>query len=210
MSSRLKQLEDGIVAQGLSPLTTQQSEQLLAYTALLVQWSKAFNLTAVSGEENMLRRHVLDSLSVLPYLKGHRILDVGSGAGLPGIPLAVVCPHHAFVLVDSREKRVHFLRTVIQKLGLPNVSAVCGRIEAVTDEEGFSTILSRAFAPLPTFISITSHLLAPDGVWCAMTGQVVDFEQSCADLPVTLIEQSPLFVPGEDKARHVVVVGKKT
>lgn len=210
MTSLAQGLEKGVADLGLPPLVSTQIEQLLAYSRLLVEWSKAFNLTAVTGEENVLRRHILDSLSVLPYLRGNRFLDVGTGAGLPGIPLAITRPDDCFVLVDSREKRVHFLRIVIQKLGVSNVSAVCGRVESFGDEAGFSTILSRAFAPLPTFISMTSHLLAPDGVWCAMTGQVVDFEQSCGDLPVTLIEQSPLCIPGEDKARHVVVVGKKT
>ena len=208
MSSLQSQLAEGVAQMGLEALTAQQLSALERYVFLLEQWGKVFNLTATANQSDMISRHVLDSLSILPYLQGARILDVGSGAGLPGIPLAVALGTKSFVLVESREKRIHFLNTVIRSLQLSNVSVLPNRVEKCSDTEGFHTIMARAFAPLDRFVAMTTHLLAPDGVWCAMTGADVQVSAETLGPDYQVVEQTALAVPGQDKRRQIVVVKK--
>lgn len=130
---------------GAGDFSEEQLEKFVQYVYLLNKWNKAYNLTAVRDPEEMLVKHILDSLAVGKFLEGDRFIDVGTGPGLPGIPLAIMFPEKHFVLLDSLGKRIQFLRTVLRELGLTNVTLVLGRVEDYYDEEGFDGVLSRAF-----------------------------------------------------------------
>jgi 16S rRNA (guanine527-N7)-methyltransferase len=199
-----QELEAGMSALG-QPMDESQGQALIDYLELLLEWNKVYNLTAVREAEQMVSRHLLDSLSILPYLEGDRILDVGSGAGLPGIPLSVMQPARAFVLNDCLGKRVKFLRHLVQKLGLKRVTVEHCRVEEASTEEPFLCITARAFSSLEQLVDKTTHLCAPGGCWLFMTGKEVSLEHASATIEST----HRLHVPGEVAQRHVVVVRKK-
>ena len=159
-------LETGLASLGLNT----PAEAFLNYLNLLNTWNQAYNLTAGRDPAAMISRHVLDSLAVLPWLEGQRILDVGSGAGLPGIPLAIARPEVNVVLLDSNGKKTRFLQEVKRSLSLNNVTVVQARAENYQDPAGFDTVVSRAFTNLDQFIAWTQHLLKPQGLWLAMKG----------------------------------------
>lgn len=177
---------------------------LARYLALLDKWNAAYNLTAVRDPAAMVTRHILDSLAVLPWLRGRRILDVGTGAGLPGIPLALACRERRFVLLDSNGKKTRFVTQALLALGLDNAEVVKARVEGYRAEDGFATILSRAFAGLADFVAATRHLLAPGGRWLALKGARPEAELAGlpADVRVTGVHR--LNVPGLRAERHLV------
>lgn len=178
--------------------------KLLAYRDLVVRWNRVHNLTAVRDPEAMLAYHLLDSLSVSPYLHGDRVLDVGSGAGLPGIPLAVVNPQRRFVLLDASSKRVRFLRQVSVELELENVEAVHERIERYRPDAPFATVTSRAFASLADFAGAACGLLAAGGHMLAMKGRCPEEELQALPSGIRLHAIYELKVPGLDAQRHLI------
>ena len=182
---------------------------LIQYLLLLSRWNKAFNLTAIKHPETMLTRHLLDSLAMAPYLSGEKFLDVGTGAGLPGVPLAIVNPHREFDLLDSNGKKIRFLFQVRTQLGLKNVQEVQQRVEERTVSPGYEGVLSRAFASLVDMVQSTQHLLASGGKYYAMKGKVPHAELKV--LPKGYIVEAvvKLVVPGLDEERHLIVIEKK-
>ncbi|MEJ2361179.1 MAG: 16S rRNA (guanine(527)-N(7))-methyltransferase RsmG [Gammaproteobacteria bacterium] len=152
------------------PAASQQA--LLAYIDLLVSWNKSFNLTAIRDPRDMVNQHLLDALVALPYIKRGPVLDVGSGAGLPGLPLAIVRPDLHFCLLDSNGKKVRFIKQVAITLQLTNVDVVQSRVETFQATEPFALIVSRAFASMEEFIRLTRHLLAPTGEWLTWKGEL--------------------------------------
>jgi 16S rRNA (guanine527-N7)-methyltransferase len=186
------------------------ARRLLAYVALLQRWNSAYNLTGARQPVDIVHRHVLDSLAVRPYLRGRRILDVGSGAGLPGLVLAMACPGSRFVLLDSAGKKCRFMRHVVAKLGLPNVEVVEVRVESYAPASGFDTVISRAFASLADFVRLAGHLAGPRGRLLAMKGRLAAAE--LADVPAgwSVARTHALKVPGLDEARHLVELARTT
>ncbi len=202
-ASWAEQLAQGLQTMGLEA-DAQQQQQMLDYLALLRKWNRAFNLTAIRDPDVMVSRQLLDSLSIHRLLQGNRVLDVGSGAGLPGIPLAIMNPDRAFTLLDTNSKKTRFLNQSRLELGLENVQVEQVRVEAYQPEQLFDTITSRAFASLPDMLRLTRHLLAPAGCWLAMKGAVPEDELSTLDGFRYEIQQ--LAVPGEAGERHGVVL----
>lgn len=159
------------LAQGLEQFSMQTlSAPLAAYVRLLHKWNGAYNLTAIRSLEDMVNKHILDSLAITPWLKGHRIIDVGTGPGLPGIPLALANPDRSFVLLDSNGKKTRFLHEVQRSLDLTNIEIVSLRAEQYRPNQGFDTITSRAFSSLEQMMHWTQHLIAEEGIWLAMKG----------------------------------------
>jgi len=179
-------LESGLNALNL-PYTPEQIEQLLAFIKLIAKWNKAYNLTAVRNNEDMARLHILDSLAILPHIEGKRVIDIGTGAGLPGIPLAIFLPDVEFVLLDSNAKKTRFVQQVILELKLKNVSVLHHRVEDYQPEQGFDTVTMRAFASLPDIMKLTAHLLDAHGVLLAMKGQIPEAELAEIKAKTTLI-----------------------
>ena len=181
---------------------------LLDFVTLLVKWNAAYNLTAIRVPTDMVSKHLLDSLSVLPFLRGKRIVDVASGAGLPGIPLALSCPERHFVLLDSNGKKTRFVTHTVTTLGLRNVEVVQARAEDYRHAELFATVISRAFASLFDFMRLAGHLGAPDASFLAMKGQPPADEVQAlpAGFRATV---HPLAVPGLEARRCVVEIQKQ-
>lgn len=197
-------LEKRLKALSLST-TYEQREQYIAFVLLLAKWNKAFNLTAVRDTAMMIDRHIIDSLSIAPYLKGNRLLDVGTGAGLPGIPLAVHYPERQFTLLDSNQKKQIFVSQAAKSLGLKNVQWVCQLVQTYQATQKFSTILTRAFAPLAEMIKLCAHLLANDGQFFAMMGKTTpDLLAVPAGFQVQ--DLIKLSVPGEEGERHLAII----
>ncbi len=199
-----------ILLQGIKPLsielTDSQIDQLLAYHAMLVKWNKAYNLTAVRDPAAMIGRHLVDSLSVLPWIGKGRILDVGSGPGLPGIPLAICRPDLQVTTLDSNGKKTRFQVQVKAELGLDNLQVINGRVEAV-DEPPFDMVISRAFASLQDMLDLSGHLCAPEGVFLAMKGLYPEAEIEQIPAGYTLKESHRLELPVSDGERHLLVLG---
>ncbi|WP_018233149.1 16S rRNA (guanine(527)-N(7))-methyltransferase RsmG [Thioalkalivibrio thiocyanodenitrificans] len=177
---------------------------LSAYLLLLSRWSRAYNLTALTDPQQMVTRHLLDSLAVRPWIHGSRIADIGSGAGLPGIPLAIADPDLTVVLVETSGKKVRFQKQAILELGLDRVTAVHTRVENYRPEKPFDTVISRAFAATRDFVALAGHLAGPDGRLLAMKGR--DPKAELADLPApwTVEAVRAISVPGLSAARHLV------
>jgi len=195
-------LEAGLGKLGLA-LPAAAVAQLLAYLAELQKWNAAYNLTAIRDPAEMVTRHLLDSLSVLPWMRG-RVLDVGAGAGLPGIPLAIVRPELAVTVLDSNGKKARFMRHAARSLGLANVEVAEARVEDY-QAPGFEVIVSRAYASLAEFFAGTAHLLAPGGQWVAMKGKLDPQELAAVPARFMIRESQRLRVPGLDEDRHAVV-----
>jgi len=200
-----RRLENGAAKLGLS-LGREGRNKLLQYLALLEKWNQVYNLTAIRGGEKMVDGHLLDCLAVIPYLTGTRLLDVGSGAGFPGIPIAVARPDIQVALLDANHKKAAFLRQAVAELQLKNATVACERVEAWHAAEKFDCIISRAFAEIAEFIALTRHLLAPGGVLAAMKG-VYPFEE-IERLPpdFRLREVHAFAVPGLEAERHLVLI----
>ena len=193
-------------ALGLALADTQVAT-LERYLDLLEKWNRVYNLTAIRERSRMVTHHLLDSLAVLPHVRGPRVLDVGSGAGLPGIPLAVAGPALHVTLLESNHKKSAFLTQAVAELQLANVQVVMERVESWQPEARFDTIVSRAFAELGEFVALAGRLLAPQGVLAAMKG-VHPFEE-IERLPQGYRVQQVvrLRVPGLDAERHLVLMG---
>lgn len=200
-----QQLTAGIAALGLS-LPEGAEATLLAYLALLDKWNRVYNLTAVREAERMVSHHLLDSLAAVPHFQGETVLDVGSGGGLPGIPLAIARPELQVTLIDSIAKKTAFLLQAKAELGLANLAVVTGRVEAYRPAAGFDVITSRAFSDLKEFVTLTRHLLNPGGRWLAMKGLMP--HEEIASLPdwVRVSANTELTVPGLEAARHLIVL----
>jgi len=178
--------------------------RLLAYLGLLQRWNAAYNLSAVRDPAEMVTRHLLDSLAVAPYVRGATLADLGSGAGLPGLPLAIAAPQRQVALVDSNGKKARFLRAAVRELGLGNVRVLESRVEAV--DGAFDCITARAFTTLADMLAQGGGLLAPDGVWLALKGRFPHDELDALPPGFRVEAVVPLAVPGLDAERHVVVV----
>ena len=183
-------------------------QQLLAYLALLIKWNKAYNLTAVRNPDEMVSRHLLDSLSVAPFVAegGNRWLDVGSGGGMPGIPLAILFPDRQFTLLDSNGKKTRFLTQVKLELGLANLEVVHSRVEQYRPELSFDGITSRAFSSLADFSEWTRHLGNADARWLAMKGVHPDDELQSLPGDFSVRSCEVLKVPGCQGQRHLLIL----
>lgn len=202
-------LGDGIDALGLA-LDARQRKQLADYLALLAKWNKTYNLTAIRDPARMVTHHALDSLAVLPHLPaapGLRVLDVGSGGGLPGIPIAIARPHWRVVMVDPNHKKAAFLTQAAIELGLSHAVAYAARVEDLRSEAPFDIVISRAFADLATFASTSASHLAPHGMLVAMKG-VHPAEEISEVKDAFAVEPIAIAVPGLDAARHLVFMRK--
>jgi len=197
-------LEKRLKALDLST-TYEQREQFLAFIALLHRWNKAFNLTAVREPSQMIDRHIIDSLSIAPYLEGDRLLDVGTGAGLPGIPLSVIYLERQFTLLDSNQKKQVFVSQAVKSLDLKNVQCACTLVQTYQATQKFSTILTRAFAPLAEMIKLCAHLLANDGHFFAMLGKTTP-ELLAVPVGFQVKDLIKLSVPGEEGERHLAII----
>ena len=185
-------------------LADDQLAQLMAYQAELIKWNSAYNLTAVRDPMQMITRHLLDSLTVLPLVR-RRVLDVGAGAGLPSLVLAIADPTLIVTALDSNGKKARFMRHAVRTLGLTNVEVIEGRVETFVPEQVFDSVVSRAFASLADFFDQTAHLLAPGGQWVAMKGKLDTGELAAIPANIELRETHRLRVPGLNEDRHAVV-----
>lgn len=201
------ELQQGARELGVA-LSDQQHEQLLAYLALLIKWNRAYNLTAVRDPDEMVSRHLLDSLSVVPFVAeaGDNWLDVGSGGGMPGIPLAILFPERRFTLLDSNGKKTRFLTQVKLELKLANLEVIHNRVEAFTPEQPFSGICSRAFSSLEDFSTWTRHLGDTQTQWLAMKGVHPDDELQALPADFRLTATHVLKVPGCQGQRHLLIL----
>lgn len=206
MADLAKQLSAGLTELDISASVVQR-EQLLAYLGLMQKWNKAYNLTAVRDPQQMLIRHLLDSLAVSPYIAEGDLIDVGSGGGLPGIPLAILSPEQPITTLDSNSKKTRFQNQVRIELGLNNLEVIHGRVEELQDRR-FSQVISRAFASITDMVTLSQALLAEKGVFLAMKGRYPDAE--LAELPpqYRLQQSYELRVPGLDEERHLLVLGR--
>lgn len=187
-------------------LSDQQKQQLVAYVGLLDKWNKAYNLTSVRDPQQMLVRHILDSIVVAPHLIGSRFIDVGTGPGLPGIPLAIVMPDAHFTLLDSLGKRVRFLRQVQHELGLTNITPVQSRVEDFPAEPPFDGVISRAFASLTDMVNWCHHLPGAEGCFFALKGVRPDDEIASLPAGYRCDEVIKLQVPQLEGDRHLVIL----
>lgn len=205
--SLAQKLAKGIENSGLD-ISQEKQETLMKYLALLQKWNKVYNLTAIRNVEQMISHHLLDSLVVLPQLWPGKWLDVGCGAGLPGLVLAICRPEWEFTLLDSNSKKTSFVQQVIIELGLHNVCVRCARVEELPSNEKYDGIISRAFAETADFVKLTRHLLAEKGRWAAMKGAP---EQELQHLPGDVVVERiiPLNVSGLDAARCLVILKAK-
>lgn len=203
-------LATGLRMLGLAP---DLAPALLAYLAELVKWNAAYNLTSVRDPVDMVTRHLLDALAVLPRAADFlhddtRLLDVGSGAGLPGIPLAIARPRWQVTVLDSNGKKARFLRHAVRVLGLANVTVVEARVEHHRADHPFDAIISRALSALGEFTQTSDHLLAQNGIWLAMKGRVEPAELAPLSPGAKPLAIEPLRVPGLQEERHLVVIGR--
>jgi 16S rRNA (guanine527-N7)-methyltransferase len=201
METCQKILVSGLESLNLS-LAGDKVEQLLGFINLLEKWNKAYNLTAIRDREDMVRLHLLDSLTIAPFIEGKRVIDIGTGAGLPGIPLAIYLPEIEFTLLDSNAKKTRFVQQAIIDLKLKNVIVCHNRVEQYHPEKSFDTVITRAFASLSDIVELTAHLLSKDGVLLAMKGQSPDVPK-LASAKTTLI---PINIPEITAERCLVKI----
>lgn len=191
------------------PATAEQKKQLLDFVGMLNKWNKAYNLTSVRDPEIMLVRHIMDSLVVSKHLQGDRFIDVGTGPGLPGIPLAIMNPDKTFVLLDSLGKRIRFQKQVAFELGIHNISSIESRVEAYQPEQKFDGVLSRAFASIHDMLTWCHHLPAEHGQFYALKGQLSDEEMQQIPAGFVVTETIELKVPKLDEQRHLLKIIKE-
>jgi len=198
-------LEDGICELGLEERLADDN-LLMEYITELLNWNRIYNLTSVRKPADIVTRHILDSLTLIPYLNGDRILDVGTGAGLPGIALAIACPEREFVLLDSSSKKLRFVQQTLGILKLDNVTLENSRVEEYRPEALFDTIICRAFSDLPDFYRHTANLCSKNGKMLAMKGVYPMTEIECIENKELIDDVVALKVPGLDAERHLVIM----
>jgi 16S rRNA (guanine527-N7)-methyltransferase len=198
-------LERGFAALGLK-LRAEALAQFERYLDLLEKWNRVYNLTAIRSRERMVTHHLLDSLAILPHVTGPRVLDVGSGAGLPGIPLAIASAALQVTLLDSNQKKTAFLCQAVVELGLGNAAVEAERVESWRTDARFETIVSRAFSELGEFVATSGRLLAPGGIIAAMKGVYPGEEIERMPGGFQVVNVVKLVVPGLDAERHLVIV----
>lgn len=202
MTNEEKLLRDGLNALELST-NDEKVAKLLAFIALIEKWNKAYNLTAIRNRSEMVNLHLLDSVAILPHLEGKRIIDVGTGAGLPSIPLSIFCPDIEFQLLDSNAKKTRFVQQAILELKLSNVKVTHNRVEDFQPAIPFDTVLTRAFASLPEIVGLTAHLISENGTLLCMKGQTPVEELSSVNAQTTLIS---INVPHLEAERCLVKI----
>ncbi|MCI0668554.1 MAG: 16S rRNA (guanine(527)-N(7))-methyltransferase RsmG [Methylococcaceae bacterium] len=196
------QLAEGLKQSGIA-CNPELLSGLLDFLALLSKWNKTYNLTAIRDPLTMISHHLLDSLSLSPYIRGQRVLDIGTGPGLPGIPLSILHSDKSFVLIDSNGKKTRFVRQAVLELGLMNVEVVQDRVERFKNELLFDTIVTRAFAAMSEILSSSSHLLKDGGRILAMRGRLPDRETNYPGFRASVI---PIRVPGVHAERHILML----
>lgn len=197
-----EQLFEGVNQLGLA-VTSETLMNFIHFVNLLIKWNKTYNLTAITDPEEIIARHLLDSLSIAKYIKGNSILDIGSGAGFPGIPCALVFPEKQFVLLDSNGKKTRFMTQAAGELGLTNVLIMQNRVEEYRPQKCFDTITARAFSSLETIVNQTNHLICPEGEILVMKGIYPARELQEIRAPATVLK---LTVPGLNEERHLVCI----
>ena len=195
---------ENLLAQAQIQLTDLQKDQLIQLVQLLHKWNKAYNLTSVRDPQEMLVKHILDSIVVSPYLQGEHFIDVGTGPGLPGLPLAIINPTKQFVLLDSLGKRISFIRNAVRELGLTNVEPVLSRVEEYQSEQKFDGVLSRAFASLKDMTDWCHHLPKQDGYFYALKGIYHEDEVQELDKKFEVKDVITLHVPELVGERHLI------
>ena len=196
-------LASGLAALDIT-LAAEAQHKLLAFRDLLLKWNKTYNLTALRDPAQAISHHLLDSLAILPHVSAGNLLDVGSGGGLPGIPLAIARPDLSVSMVDTVQKKTTFLQQAVIELALKNVTVHHARVEEMHGQ--YAQISSRAFAEIGLFISLTRHLLAPNGRWLAMKGVRPDDELKALPADIMVEAIIPLTVPGLDAERHLIIL----
>jgi len=190
-----------------------QVEQLIKYLELLIKWNKTYNLTAIRDPKEMLTKHLIDSLSIAPHIrnkKNHNILDVGTGPGLPGIPMSILYPEIEFLLLDSNGKKTRFLTQCKIMLSLKNIQVFNGRVEEANVDKKFDQILSRAFTSLGNMVDLCAHLLADEGEFLAMKGIAPESEANEISAAFQVKESIQLCVPGCEEQRHLIIIERST
>jgi 16S rRNA (guanine527-N7)-methyltransferase len=203
LSQVVSLLRQGVAGMGLA-LPASAMDQLANYLDLLVKWNRVYNLTAIHDEAKLVSHHVLDSLAVVRHLPDGNIVDVGSGAGLPGIPIAISCPDRVVVLLDSNHKKGAFLKQATAELGLASTQVVIERVEVYRPAELFKTVISRAFSDMADFVKLAGHLCASNGVMIAMKGLRPDEEMAQLPSSWNVTKTVRLEVPQLEASRHLV------
>jgi 16S rRNA (guanine527-N7)-methyltransferase len=202
-------LEDGLYELGLEEQLS-GDDRLMEYITELMNWNRIYNLTSVRKPTEIVTRHILDCLTILPHLNGDRILDIGTGAGLPGIPLAIACPERAFVLLDSSSKKLRFIQQTLGILELDNVKLEHVRIEDYRPDELFGTVICRAFSDLHDLYKHAARLCTVDGRMLAMKGVYPMAEIESLEDKDVIDDVVSLTVPGLDAERHLVLMHPTT
>ncbi|HEY3786704.1 MAG TPA: 16S rRNA (guanine(527)-N(7))-methyltransferase RsmG [Steroidobacteraceae bacterium] len=205
MSSIVQRLVHGAASLGVV-LAERDADRLLHLLDEVERWNRTYNLTAIHGREDMLTHHLLDSLSIQPDLRGRRVADLGTGAGFPGLPLAVADPDRHFTLIDSNGKKARFVQHAARELNLSNVEVLHGRVESVSAAEPFDSVLARAFAPLPDLLHAAAPLCAPLGRVLAMKGKWPQAEIDALPAGWRAEGSHELAIPGLDESRCVIVL----
>ena len=203
---KMKAKLENLLTQAEIQLTDRQKDQLIQLVQLLNKWNKAYNLTSVRDPQEMLVKHILDSIVVSPYLQGGRFIDVGTGPGLPGLPLAIINPTKQFVLLDSLGKRISFIRNAVRELGLTNVEPILSRVEEYQPEQKFDGVLSRAFASLKDMTDWCHHLPKENGYFYALKGIYHEDEVQELDKKFEIKDVITLSVPELVGERHLIVI----
>ncbi|UUM30607.1 16S rRNA (guanine(527)-N(7))-methyltransferase RsmG [Vibrio japonicus] len=208
--STLRSKLDALISQTDLDVSDKQREQLVGFVEMLNKWNKAYNLTSVRNPEEMLVKHILDSIVVSTHLQGERFIDVGTGPGLPGIPLAIMNPDKEFYLLDSLGKRIRFIKQVLHELKIENVTPIQSRVEEFQPEEKFDAVLSRAFASMIDMVSWCHHLPKADtGVFLALKGQLPQDEIELLPEWCSVSDIKALNVPELEGERHLVILSRK-
>lgn len=202
-----RSLVDGLRTLGLEA-SANRVERHQAYLGLLAKWNRVYNLTAVRDPGDMVVRHILDSLTVAPFVRGAALADVGSGAGLPGIPLAIQSPERSVTLLEASGKKARFLRQVVIELGLGNVRVVEGRVEEYPGNREFDTVVSRAFAATPAFVRLAGRMCAEGGRILAMQGGAGEMRLGAPVGSFVVTACDAVSVPGLSAQRHIVSLGR--
>lgn len=192
---------------GLS-VSSEQKQKLLSFLQLLHKWNKAYNLTSVRDPEQMLYVHILDSIAIDPHLSAQRYIDVGTGPGLPGIPLAVMNPDKHFTLLDSLGKRIRFIKQVAYELSLTNIEPVQSRVEDFQPDSAFDGVLSRAFASIADMLQWCHHLTDNKGAFLALKGQYPEQELNALPAQFSVLKAEQIVVPGLDADRYLITMKK--